>query len=67
MIPFEIIILLLLYIFCCAFSTAILMEADCSTIERVILFLLMLVIAPIFAVATLGVYIATILHSYVHK
>ena len=67
MIPFEIIILLLLYIFCCAFSTAILMEAECSKVERVILFLAILLFSPLLTMVILGIYLATILYNYHHE
>ena len=64
---FEIIILVLVYIFCFTFSIVLFMEADCDKFERVILFLVILALSPLLTMVILGVYLATILHNYVHK
>ena len=67
MIVFEIIILLLIYIFCFTFSTVFFMEEECSKVERVILFLVILVLSPLLTMVILGVYLATILYNYHHE
>ena len=67
MIVFEIIILLLIYIFCFTFSIAFFMEEECSKVERIILFLVILVLSPLLTTVILGVYLATILYNYHHE
>ena len=67
MIVFEIIILLLIYIFCFTFSTVFFMEEECSKFERVILFLVILALSPLLTMVILGVYLATILYNYHHE
>ena len=67
MTPFEIIILVLVYIFCFTFSTVFFMEEECNKVERVILFLVILVLSPLLTTVILGVYLATILYNYHHE
>lgn len=67
MTPFEIIILALVYIFCLTFSIVLFMEAEFDKFERVILFLVILLFAPLFTMATLGGCLAAIIHNYAHE
>ena len=67
MTPFEIIILALVYIFCVTFSIVFLMEEKCNKVERIILVLVILALAPLLTTVILGVYIATILYNYHHE
>lgn len=67
MTPFEIIILVLIYIFCVTFSIVLFMEAECDKFERAILLLVLLVFSPIFTMATLGGCLAAIIHKYAHE
>ena len=67
MIVFEIIILLLIYIFCFTFSITMLMEEECNKVERIIQFLVILVLSPLLTMVILGVYLATILYNYHHE
>lgn len=55
---FEIIILGVIYSFCLSFSIEVLMETACNKIERVLLFLFILLCAPLITVATIGAVIA---------
>ena len=64
---FNIIILILLYIFCVTFSIVFLMEEKCNKVERIILVLVILALAPLLTTVILGVYIATILYNYHHE
>ena len=64
---FETIILVLMYTFCFTFSIVILTEAVYDKFDRVIFFLLMLVLSPLFAMIVLGVYVASIITDYIYK
>lgn len=67
MTPFEIIVLVLVYIFCITFSIVLFMEAECDKFERAILLLVILLFAPLFTMATLGGCLAAVLHNYAHE
>jgi hypothetical protein len=42
-------------------------EEECSKVERVILFLVILALSPLLTMVILGVYLATILYNYHHE
>lgn len=63
MTPFEFTILVLIYIFCVAFSYEIFSEIKCNVFERFLLFLLILVIGPFFTISLIGAFIANIVNK----
>ena len=63
MTPFEIIILSIIYVFCLSFSVEMLMETECGKFERFLMFLLMLIIAPIATTIAIGMFIADIINK----
>lgn len=64
---FEIIILFLIYTFCLAFSCEILFKTKCSKFERFLLFLLILVNAPVLTTAIIGMFVADIINKKLEK
>lgn len=60
---FEIIILGIIYLFCLSFSIEMLMETKCVKFERVVLFLLILMAAPLFTVFVIGAFTANIINN----
>ena len=60
---FEIIILGLIYIFCVAFSGEVFLEIKCNIFERFLLFLLILIIAPLFTISMIGGFIADMINK----
>ena len=43
------------------------MEAGCGKLNIVMLFLSMLVLSPLVTTTILGVYVAVIIHNYIHN
>ena len=60
---FEIIILGIIYLFCLSFSVEMLMEAECGKLERILLFVLILIAAPLFTIFVIGAFIADIINK----
>jgi len=63
MTPFEIIIFGIIYAFCIAFSTEMLLEIKCNIFKRFLLFLLILIVAPLFTISIIGAFIADIINK----
>lgn len=63
MTPFEIIILGIIYVFCLSFSVEMLMETEYGKFERFLMFLLMLIIAPIATTIAIGMFVADIINK----
>lgn len=55
---FEIIILGIIYCFCLSFSIEALTETECDKIEGILLFLFVLLCAPLITVVIIGAFIA---------
>lgn len=55
---FEIIILGIIYLFCLSFSIESLMGTECDKIEGILLFLFVLLCAPLITVVIIGAFIA---------
>lgn len=60
---FELIILGLIYVFCVAFSGEMFSEIKCNIFERFLLYLLILIIAPLFTISVIGAFIADIINK----
>ena len=60
---FEIIILFLIYIFCFAFSVEFLIKTANGHFGSLLLFLFILVIAPILVISVLGIYVADVINK----
>ena len=64
MTTFEFITLLLIYFFSVAFTCELLYKMQRSILNRIVLFILILFVAPVFAIVVIGAYLADMINKH---